>query len=98
VVEELWQRFPATIELSLTAICLAGIVGALAGIVSATHQYSVLDSGFMVLSLAGVSMPIFWLGLMMIWAFAIVLGWFPPSGRLDARLYMDTVTGFLPYR
>jgi dipeptide transport system permease protein len=52
VVEELWQRFPATVELSLPAFCLAGIA-------SATHQSSGLDSGFMWLSLAGVSMPIF---------------------------------------
>ena len=94
VVEELRERFPATIELSLAAIGLAGFIGVLAGIISATRHYSVLDSGFMVLSLAGVSMPIFWLGLMMIWAFALVLGWFPPSGRLDVRLFLDPVTGF----
>jgi peptide/nickel transport system permease protein len=54
----------------------------------------VLDSGFMLLSLAGVSMPVFWLGLMMIWTFALLLGWFPPSGRLDARLSLDTISGF----
>jgi peptide/nickel transport system permease protein len=94
VAEELLQRFPATIELSLAALCLASVIGVLAGIVSATHQYSVLDSGFMFLSLAGVSMPIFWLGLMMIWTFAVLLGWFPPSGRLDVRLYLDTISGF----
>jgi peptide/nickel transport system permease protein len=93
VVEELAQRFPATIELSLAAICLASIIGVLAGIVSATHQYSGLDSGFMFLSLAGISMPIFWLGLMMIWTFAVLLGWFPASGRLDVRLHLDTISG-----
>jgi len=90
------QRFPATIELSLTALCLAGVIGVLAGIVSATHHYSVLDSSFMLLSLAGISMPIFWLGLMMIWTFAVLLGWFPPSGRLDARLYLDSDSAVLP--
>jgi peptide/nickel transport system permease protein len=94
VTEELFERFPATIELSLVAICLASVAGVLAGIVSATHQYSGLDSGFMLLSLAGVSMPIFWLGLMMIWTFALLLGWFPPSGRLDVRLSLDTISGF----
>ncbi len=94
VVEELSERFPATIELSLTAFCVASVIGVLAGIVSATHHYSVLDSGFMLLSLAGVSMPIFWLGLMIIWTFALLLGWFPPSGRLDARLSLDTISGF----
>src|ERR671922_628338 len=52
VAEELLERFPATIELSLAAIGLAGFIGVLAGIMSATRQYSVLDSGFMFLSLA----------------------------------------------
>ena len=94
VSEELLQRFPATIELSLTAMSIAVCFGVLAGILSATRQYSILDSGFMFLSLAGVSMPIFWLGLMMIWAFALMLGVFPPSGRLDVRLFLDTITGF----
>jgi peptide/nickel transport system permease protein len=94
VTEELWERLPATIELSLAAMCLASVIGVLAGIVSATHQYSVLDSGFMFLSLAGVSMPIFWLGLMLIWTLAVLLGWFPPSGRLDVRLDLDAISGF----
>jgi peptide/nickel transport system permease protein len=94
VTEELLERFPATIELSIAAIGLAGFIGVLAGIMSATRQYSVLDSGFMFLSLAGVSMPIFWLGLMMIWTFALLLGWFPPSGRLDVRIFLDSITGF----
>lgn len=94
VAEELLQRFPATIELSFFAMCIAAFLGIIAGIVSATRQYSVLDSGVMFLSLAGVSMPIFWLGLMMIWAFALVFGLFPPSGRLDVRIFLDTITGF----
>jgi peptide/nickel transport system permease protein len=94
VVEELFARFPATIELSLVALFMAGCVGVAAGILSAARQYSGLDSGFMFLSLAGVSMPVFWLGLLLIWTFALGLGWFPTSGRLDVRLYLDSVTGF----
>lgn len=94
VSEELLERFPATIELSLTAMSIAMCFGVLAGILSATRQYSLLDSGFMFLSLAGVSMPIFWLGLMLIWVFALVLGMFPPSGRLDVRVFLETITGF----
>jgi peptide/nickel transport system permease protein len=93
VAEELLERFPATLELSLAAICLAGFIGVLAGILSAMRQYSLLDSGFMLVSLAGVSMPIFWLGLMLIWTFALLLGWFPPSGRLDVRMVLDPITG-----
>jgi len=94
VAEELLERFPATLELSLAALCLAGFIGILTGMMSATRQYSLLDSGFMFVSLAGVSMPIFWLGLMMIWTFALLLGWFPPSGRLDARIVLDSISGF----
>jgi peptide/nickel transport system permease protein len=94
VSEELLERFPATIELSLTAVSIAMCFGVLAGILSATRQYSLLDSGLMFLSLAGVSMPIFWLGLMLIWVFALVLGMFPPSGRLDVRVFLETITGF----
>jgi peptide/nickel transport system permease protein len=94
VAEELLERFPATIELSLAAICLAGLIGVLAGMMAAIRQSSLLDSGFMLLSLAGVSMPIFWLGLVLIWTFALLLGWFPPSGRLDVRIVLDSLTGF----
>ena len=94
VADELLHRFPATIELSFFAMCIAACLGILAGMVSATRQYSALDSGFMVLSVAGVSMPIFWLGLMMIWTFALVFSLFPPSGRLDVRISLDTITGF----
>ncbi len=93
VAEELLERFPATLELSFVAMCIAGFIGIVAGMVSATRQYSALDSGFMFLSLAGVSTPIFWLGLMMIWVFALALGLFPPSGRLDVRIVLDTITG-----
>lgn len=94
VAEELVQRFPATIELSFFAMLIAGVIGLFTGMVSATRQYSALDSGFMFLSLAGVSMPIFWLGLMLIWTFALLLGLFPPSGRLDVRIFLETITGF----
>ncbi|MBI3326741.1 MAG: ABC transporter permease [Nitrospinae bacterium] len=94
VADELLQRFPATIELSFFAMCIAACLGILAGMVSATRQHSALDSGFMVLSVAGVSLPIFWLGLMMIWTFALALSLFPPSGRLDVRISLDTITGF----
>ena len=94
VAEELCERFPATIELSLAAICLAGFIGVLAGIMSATYHDSLLDSGFMLLSLAGVSMPIFWLGLMMIWTFALLFGWFPPVRTSGCADVLDTISGF----
>ncbi len=94
VFKEVMHRFPATIELSLFAITLASIIGILAGIYAATHQGSIIDTIIMVLALAGVSMPIFWLGLMFIWIGALVLGWFPPSGRLDVFIDLKVITNF----
>lgn len=94
VFKEVMHRFPATIELSLFAIILASIIGILAGIYAATHQGSIVDTIIMVLALTGVSMPIFWLGLMFIWVGALVLGWFPPSGRLDVSIDLKVITNF----
>ncbi|HEX6513627.1 MAG TPA: ABC transporter permease, partial [Chloroflexota bacterium] len=63
VAGEIIARFPATVELTLGALLVALLIGLPAGIISATKPYSILDGGSMVLSLAGVSMPVFWLGL-----------------------------------
>ncbi|PMQ01453.1 MAG: peptide ABC transporter permease [Dictyoglomus sp. NZ13-RE01] len=94
VFKEVMNRFPATIELSLFAIILASTVGILSGILAAVYQGSFIDTIVMVFALAGVSMPIFWLGLMLIWGGALLLGWFPPSGRLDVTIDLKTITNF----
>ncbi len=94
IAEELKQRFPATVELSLVAMVLALIVGVPAGIASAARRNSVLDGVSMIGSLIGVSMPIFWLGLMEIMLFAVFLGWFPIGGRLSHDIELETVTNF----
>ena len=59
---EVRQRFPATIELSIVALCISCFFGVILGIISATKQYSIFDYLSMLGALAGVSMPIFWLG------------------------------------
>lgn len=92
ITTEIMQRFPATIELSLMAILIATVLGMLAGIISATRQYSVFDYVSMVLSLIGVSMPIFWLGLVLMIIFSVNLGWLPLSGRLSYFIELDTIT------
>ncbi|MFW5639673.1 MAG: ABC transporter permease, partial [Thermodesulfobacteriota bacterium] len=89
---EIIQRFPATIELSLAAILIATVFGMLAGIISATRQYSVFDYVSMVISLIGVSMPIFWLGLVLMIIFSLNLGWLPLSGRLSYFIELETIT------
>ncbi|MDH3682157.1 MAG: ABC transporter permease [Acidimicrobiia bacterium] len=78
------ERLPMTIELATTALLIAIVVGVGLGVASAMRHNSAVDIGSMTLANIGVSMPVFWLGLMLIWLFAATLGWLPPSGRLTA--------------
>lgn len=94
VAETLSERFPATAELALISILIGAVVGVVAGIVSAARRNSVLDTTTMLGSLAGVSMPIYWLGLMLIMLFAVALKWLPAGGRLDPAVELETVTNF----
>jgi peptide/nickel transport system permease protein len=94
IAETLKVRFPATAELAIVSILLGAVVGVVAGIVSAARRNSALDAGSMVGSLLGVSMPIYWLGLMEIMLFAVILQWLPSGGRLDPSVQLDTVTNF----
>ncbi len=91
---EIKHRFPATLELAVASMVLAATVGVLAGIISSTRRYSLLDYSTMVGALAGVSMPVFWLGLLLILVFSVNLGWFPVSGRLSPQLSLRTLTHF----
>ncbi|TNF45967.1 ABC transporter permease [bacterium] len=94
VWHEIRERFPATIELSLAALFLSCLFGIILGIVSATRQYSVFDYLSMLASLIGVSMPVFWLGLMLMLVFALNLGWFPVSGRIGVNTQLEVITNF----
>ncbi len=93
VTTEMLARFPATIELAFAAILLATIVGITVGVISAVKQYSIFDYFSMVGALAGVSMPIFWLGLMMIILFSVNLGWLPVASRIDIGMEPARITG-----
>lgn len=86
-------KFPATVELSILAMAFAITVGLPAGIISATRRNSVFDNVSMIGALVGVSMPIFWLGLMLIYFFGVKLGWLPTYGRFPVDLSLETVTG-----
>ncbi|MHA2298995.1 MAG: ABC transporter permease [Candidatus Hodarchaeales archaeon] len=83
VIHELSIRFPATIELTLVSILLATIVGIPIGIISAYKQHTRIDYIAMTVALVGVSMPVYWLGLMLQNVFGINLGWFMLSGRIE---------------
>ncbi|MCM3573504.1 MULTISPECIES: ABC transporter permease [Mesobacillus] len=91
---EIWPYLAATMELSFVAMLIAIVIGVNAGIVSAWFQNSWFDYGAMILALIGVSMPIFWLGLMEQWLFAINLDILPTSGREEVRNPVDTITNF----
>ena len=91
---EVKQRFPATIELSVAAMLISTFFGIILGIISASRQYSFFDYISMLGALVGVSMPIFWLGLVLMLIFSLNLGWFPMSGRLSVGIDLDTITNF----
>ncbi|WP_271401609.1 ABC transporter permease [Salinicoccus roseus] len=84
VFDHVQSRFLITLELSVYSMIFAIVLGLLAGIISAVRQYTFSDVAIMVVALFGLSMPNFWLGLMLIQWFAINLGWFAPTGWGDA--------------
>lgn len=94
IVSELREKLAATIELSLFAILIAIAIGVLAGFISAWRKYSLFDYISMIGALVGVSMPIYWLGFMMIILFSLTLGWLPTSGRIQATTALTAVTHF----
>jgi peptide/nickel transport system permease protein len=93
VAETLAIRFPATVELALLAMLIAVLIGIPVGIASAARRNSALDGASMIGSLIGVSMPIFWLGLMEIMLFAVFLQWLPTGGRLSTGVEIEKITG-----
>lgn len=94
VLEEIMARFPATIELAVVAIVIAAVFGILIGVISAVKKNSIFDNAGMFVALIGVSMPIFWLGILLIILFSGTLHWLPSSGRIDPLLQPASVTGF----
>jgi peptide/nickel transport system permease protein len=92
VTEELWQRFPATIELSVAAILIAILLGVPLGFVAAKRYRGVIDQASLVGSLIGISFPVFFLAILLKYVFAVKLGWLPTIGRLSVTTSLDTPT------
>ncbi len=80
VVDEIMSRFPNTLKLAFFSILVSIAISIPIGIISAVKQYSLLDNLGMVFALIGISMPSFWLGLILIIVFSLTLGWFPSGG------------------
>ncbi|MRX73758.1 ABC transporter permease subunit [Bacillus lacus] len=92
ISKEITPYLAATLELSMFAMLIAIVIGVNAGIISAWFQNSWFDYTAMVIALIGVSIPIFWLGLMEQWMFSINLGWLPTTGREDIRNPVNAMT------
>ena len=93
VLDEVVERFGATLVLAGTAFVLCSILGVVAGVVSAANQYGLADKAITFAVLLGISIPSFFLGMMMILFFAVNLRWFPVSGMWP--IYGDRTFGVL---
>ena len=95
VFVEFITLFPATVELALSAMLVALVIGLPAGVLAAVNRGGPLDYTVMGLSLTGYSMPIFWWALLLILTFSVTLGWTPVTGRIGLLYYFEPVTGFM---
>ena len=95
VLQELMTLFPATFELALASMILALLIGICTGVISALKQNTIFDHLSMVSALAGISMPVFWIGLLLLWLFSIKMGWTPTSGRISVHIDLQMITGIM---
>ncbi len=96
VMSMILAQFPATLELAVAAMIIGITVGVALGLISALYEGSWLDNLLMIFAVAGVSMPSFWVGLLMIFVFALTLGWLPATGQggLNRLIMPAAVLGF----
>ena len=94
ITDEIKVRFPATIELAIWAMIFATIVGIILGVTSARKRNSWVDYTTMGGALVGVSMPVFWLALVLIMIFSVRLDLLPTGGRMNVRYYFEPITNY----
>ncbi|MCY9547668.1 nickel ABC transporter permease [Lysinibacillus xylanilyticus] len=85
VFEEITARLPITIELAFYSILITIVLGLIAGIISAIRPYSFMDVGLMIVALLGISLPSFWLGILLMYVFSVQLHWLPVAGWDSAK-------------
>ena len=91
------ERLPATLELAVSAILIAVLVGLPLGLLAGLRPHSWVGKSIMTVSIFGFSLPTFWVGLMMIMLFAVQLGWLPSSGRGETTLLLGIPVSFLSW-
>jgi ABC-type dipeptide/oligopeptide/nickel transport system permease component len=94
VLPVIWTKLKATIELALVAVLLGTIMGLGAGTISAVKRNSIIDSVAMLFALIGISMPVFWMGIIFIIIFSVGLDLLPVSGMISFDTRIDPITGF----
>ena len=93
VLDEILIRLPITMELAFFSILITVVLGLIAGIISAVRPYSFSDIGVMVVALLGISLPSFWLGLLLMYVFSIKLQWLPVAGwDSTAHIILPAIT------
>jgi peptide/nickel transport system permease protein len=95
VIDEIAARFPATIELAVASMLIAVVVGVIVGTLAAVKRHTAVDYTSSAGVLLGVSLPTFWLGIILIIVFGLWLRWLPISGRVNPRLGADPSAPFL---
>jgi peptide/nickel transport system permease protein len=95
VTEELGYYFPATFELTTASMFLSILLGIFIGIVSAVYRNRLFDHLTRTYCLFGISMPVFWLGLLLLLLFYVKLGWLPGGGRIADGIQVERLSGFL---
>lgn len=93
VMQDVAQALPTTVQLTLAALVIAVVVGVSVGIFAATHRGSFLDTISMSTVLVGVSMPVFWTGILLLILFGATLQWLPIGGTLDNSVTLHRITG-----
>ncbi|MCC6791202.1 MAG: ABC transporter permease [Thermomicrobiales bacterium] len=97
VLDEIMERYPETLQLAVASLLVSAIVGLVAGVLAAVYKDSFIDTIAMIFALAGLSMPAFWFGLLMIYFFSVRLGWFSviPDGSLKSLVLPAVTLGLI---
>jgi len=97
VLDEIKDRYPATLKLAFGSLVVSTLVGLIAGILAAVYKNSLIDTASMLFAMAGLSMPAFWFGLLMIYFFAVKLSWFSviPDESLKSLILPAVTLGLI---